>query len=154
MILKRWTLVVTLFVLVFPSSLFAAEKEGNEDHKKDEDVNEGTLLLFDENTPRSAHFSFDIKESKRLVPKTNDFELIHFAPMSNRIGERWVLITVKNKASGHRFLKSEYIVATFANGDQANPTNLNVSVESRQVITKNIFFGVKKFPVVTLEMQP
>ena len=86
--------------------------------------------------------AFDIQESIRLLPKPNDFEILHFAPMSNNNGERWVLITIKNKAAGHRMLKSEHIVATFANGYQRNPTNLNESVEAGQNLTKQIYFGV------------
>ena len=74
--------------------------------------------------------------------------------MSNKIGERWVLITVKNSSSGRRLLKSEYIVATFGNAEQANPIDVNESVGSGEVFSKTILFGVNKFPVVILEIQP
>ena len=64
------------------------------------------------------------------------------------------MITVKNTAAGRRFLKSEHIVATFVNEEQINPRDLNESVDGVKVVSKTIFFGVKKFPIVMLEIQP
>ena len=144
MILKRLGLIIFIFAFIFPLISFAGENN----------VNKGNLLLFDENTPRQDTFSFDIDESERLKPRANDFELIHYAPMSNKKGERWVLITVKNTSTGRRFLKSEHIVATFVNEEQINPIDLNESVDGGKVFSKTIFFGVNKFPIVMLEIQP
>ena len=61
---------------------------------------------------------------------------------------------MRNNAGGSRILKSEYIVATFANGDQAYPDKLNESVDPGDTLARQIFFGIHKFPIVTLEMQP
>jgi hypothetical protein len=149
MILKRLGLIIFIFAFIFPLISFAGEKNVNKDN-----VNKGNLLLFDENTPRQDTFSFDIDESERLKPRANDFELIHYAPMSNKNGERYVLITVKNTSGGRRFLKSEHIVATFVNEKQINPIDLNESVDGGKVFSKTIFFGVNKFPIVMLEIQP
>ena len=79
MILKRLGLIIFIFAFIFPLISFAGEKIVNKDN-----VNKGNILLFDENTPRQDTFSFDIDESERLKPKANDFELIHYAPMSNK----------------------------------------------------------------------
>jgi hypothetical protein len=144
MILKRMGLIIFIFAIIFPLRSFAGENKMNKDN----------LLLFDENTPRQDTFSFDIDESELLKPRANDFELLHYAPMSNEIGERWILITVKNTAAGRRFLKSEHLVATFVNEKQVNPIDLNESVDSGKVFSKTIFFGVNKFPIVMLEIQP
>ena len=149
MILKRLGLIIFIFAFIFPLISFAGENNVNKDN-----VNKGNLLLFDENTPRQDTFSFDIDESERLKPRANDFELIHYAPMSNKNGERYVLITVKNTSVGRRFLKSEHIVATFVNEEQINPIDLNESVDGGKVFSKTIFFGVNKFPIVMLEIQP
>jgi hypothetical protein len=73
--------------------------------------------------------------------------------MSNKMGERWVLISVRNTAAGNRFLKSEHIVATFADGRQANPRGVNESVEGGAQLTKTISFGVNKFPIVAIEIE-
>jgi hypothetical protein len=144
MIFKRLGLIIFIFAFIFPLVSFAGEK----------DVNKDNLLLFDENTPKFDKFSFDIDELERLKPKKNDFELLHFAPMSNQIGERWVLITVRNKATGHRILKSEHIVATFVNGKQAYPVVIEKSIDGGEDFSETIFFGVSKFPIVMLEIQP
>ena len=144
MILKSLGLIIFIFAFIFPLISFAGEKNVNKDN----------ILLFDENTPRQDTFSFDIEESERLKPRANDFELIHYAPMSNKKGERWVLITVKNTSTGRRFLKSEHIVATFVNEEQINPRDLNESVDGGEVFSKSIFFGVTKFPIIMLEIQP
>ena len=144
MILKSLGLIIFIFAFIFPLISFAGEKNVNKDN----------ILLFDENTPRQDTFSFDIDESERLKPRANDFELIHYAPMSNKNGERWVLITVKNTTTGRRFLKSEHIVATFVNEEQINPRDLNESVDGGDVSPKTIFFGVTKFPIIMLEIQP
>ena len=152
MIIKKQAIMIFLFSLICPVILFAGQNDRKD--TKGMDVNEENLLFFNENTPKFDKLPFDIDESNRLKPKRNDFELIHFAPMSNKIGERWVLLTVKNTASGRRFLKSEYIVATFANAKQANPIHINESVDPGKIFSKTIFFGVNKFPVIMLEIQP
>ena len=152
MIIKREASIIFLFALIFPVVLFAGQNDG--DDTQNIGINEENLILFNDNTPKFDKFPFDIDESKRLRPKANDFELINFTPMSNKIGERWVLLSVKNTSSGRRFLKSEYIVATFANAEQANPININESVEPGKIFSKTVFFGVNKFPVLTLEIQP
>ena len=144
MILKSLGSIIFIFAFISPLISFAGEKNVNKDN----------ILLFDENTPRQDTFSFDIEESERLKPRANDFELIHYAPMSNKKGERWVLITVKNTSTGRRFLKSEHIVATFVNEEQINPRDLNESVDGGDVSSKTIFFGVTKFPIIMLEIQP
>jgi hypothetical protein len=152
MIFKKQALMIFLFALVCPVTLFAGEHDGKD--IKSIYVNEENSLLFDENTPKFDKFPFDIDEAKRLKPEANDFELVQYAPMSNKIGERWVLITVKNTSSGHRFLRSEHIVATFTNEEQANPIDLKESVDPGEIFSKTIFFGIKKFPVLMLEIQP
>ncbi len=151
MFLNRLGLIIFIFAFIFPVISFSGENGG--EYRKDKEVDEDTLLLFDD-TPRFDKLSFDIDDSDRLKPKANDFELLHFAPMSNKNGERWVLITVRNTSTGRRFLKSEYIVATFVNEEQKNPTGLNESIDAGQIFSKAIFFGVNKFPIVMLEIQP
>lgn len=151
MFFRRVESIILLFAYFFPLVSFAGENVG--EYGKEKYVDEDRQLLFDD-TPRFDNLYFDIDESDRLKPKANDFVLLHFAPMSNKIGERWVLITVKNTSAGHRILKSEHIVATFANEQQKNPIDLSESIDAGQIFSKAIFFGVNKFPIVMLEIQP
>jgi hypothetical protein len=149
---RKPVLTIFWFALFWPVVLFSGQNDGED--TMGVDVTEENRILFDEDTPKFDKFPFDIHESKRLRPKANDFELERFEPMSNRIGERWVLITVKNTSSGRRFLKSEHIVATLANAKQTNPAQINESVDPGETITKTIFFGVHQFPILMLEIQP
>jgi hypothetical protein len=142
-------LVIT--VLFVPLIIFAGEND--EEYRNTNNVDENTLLYF-EDTPRFENLSFDIDGVVRLKPKVNDFELVSFAPMSNKVGERWALVTVRNKASGRRFLKSDYLVATFANEVQSYAIEIDESVDGGQTLSKIIFFGINKFPIVMIEIQP
>ncbi len=154
MVLKRLFTALLLFAMVCPAMLFAGEKKGEREYKSGRAVSEDTIFRFDENTPDFSGFSFNIDKSEQLEPTSNDFELIHFAPMSNKIGERGGLLTVRNTSSGRRYLKSEYVVATFANADQANPIDLNEIVDPGEVYTLTINFGVHKYPIVMIKIQP
>lgn len=145
-------LILFLSLSLVPTAIWAETLQKME--KRKARLAEERLLFFDPNTPQNVDFFFDIEESERIRPKKSDFQLVYFAPMSNEIGERWALITVKNTASGHRFLRSEHIVATFADGHQANPKNLSQGVEPGQVLTETIFFGNNRFPIVVVDMEP
>ena len=73
--------------------------------------------------------------------------------MSSEFGERWVIITVENTSSGRRFLKSENVVATFADGSQLNPDHLDEYARGGELLTKTIFFGIRKFPIVKVDVR-
>jgi hypothetical protein len=149
-------LIITAFLFFSMSSIlfFASGQADAEQVMKVREANKNTLLLFDENTPQFKNFYFDIDEHERLKPRPNDFELIEFAPMSNKRGERWVLVTVHNTAAGRRFLTKDHLVATFANAHQAYPSALNEKIDAGETFTTTIPFGVYSFPIVILEIQP
>ena len=66
-----------------------------------------------------------------------------------------MLVTVRNTAAGRRFLKRDHLVATFVNAHQAYPSNdLEEEIEAGESFTTTIPFGIYKFPIVLLEMQP
>ena len=74
--------------------------------------------------------------------------------MSNDLGERWVMVTVRNTASSRRLLKRDYLVANVWDGTQANPDKLNEHVDAGELFTQTISFGKNKFPIIMLEIQP
>jgi hypothetical protein len=154
MISKKLSAITLVLFFTCVVVLYASGRADAEQVTKVREASKNTLLLFDDNTPHVGEFYFDIDEHERLKPRENDFELVQFAPMSNTRGERWVLITVRNTAAGRRFLKREFLVATFANGDQSYPINLNESVDAGDSFTNTISFSVNKFPIVMLEIQP
>ncbi|MGD8911433.1 MAG: hypothetical protein PVJ68_01645 [Candidatus Thiodiazotropha sp.] len=138
-------LPIYLIVVLVSGEIYA------DDSTDDSQDNGDEFLLFDDNTPKFDKYSFNIEESERLKPKENDFEMINYSPMSNKAGERWVLVTLRNNSTGQRFLKSEYIVATFASGEQSNPQFADQKVDGGGIVTKTIYFGTNKFPIVLLE---
>ncbi len=111
------------------------------------------FLLFDEITPRGVDWHFSIDGIERLRPQKNDFQLLHFIPMSNDLGERWALVTVKNTSKGHRFLKNEHLVATFANGSQTIAVLKSERIPGEGMVSRSVFFGTNKFPIVMVEIE-
>jgi hypothetical protein len=154
MISKRLPAITLLLFFTCAVVLCVSGQADAEQVMKVREANKNTLLLFDENTPQFKNFYFDIDEHERLKPRPNDFELIEFAPMSNKRGERWVLVTVHNTAAGRRFLTKDHLVATFANAHQAYPSALNEKIDAGETFTTTIPFGVYSFPIVILEIQP
>lgn len=117
----------------------------------DTDSGKDRNLRFDPPlNPNIKALHFDIKEI--LNPKPNDFELTEAAPMSNELGERWVLITLFNTASGQRLLKNENIVVTFANGDQSYAKELDETLKAKESLTKAVFFGRHRFPIIRVDV--
>ena len=72
--------------------------------------------------------------------------------MSNALGERWVLLTVRNNSTGSRVLKGEHLVATFANDQRRHARSLDKRIAGHTVRTLAISFGQNNFPIVQVEM--
>ena len=115
------------------------------------DVTEGTALRFDQAQPALPEPSF--VNPQALKPEKGDFRIEHYAPMSNDLGERWALITLRNGSDGARLLKNEHLVATFADGTTAYAGNLNQRVEGGGLYTQAVFFGASRFPIVRIEVR-
>jgi hypothetical protein len=145
--------LVKNFLICFVITLVSYEVNADDSSDGSQGMDD-EYLLFDDNTPKFDWYSFKAKETERLKPKANEFRMINYSPMSNKIGERWVLVTLRNTSTEQRFLKSEYLVATFANGEQTNPGFVDHKVDGGGVITRTIYFGINKFPIVLLENQP
>ncbi len=110
-----------------------------------------TVLHFDQ--PQVSLNSLEFNYDDELKPTPNDFQIVEASYLSNNVGERWAIVTFKNTSLGQRFLKNEAIVATFANGDQANSSNLNETLKGNTRLTKAVFFGVHQFPIVSVQVE-
>lgn len=112
-------------------------------------VQPGQVLQFDrvQITGKEFHFTRD----PQLVPEKGPFALVESFAMSNDLGERWALVTVRNTLNSDRFLKDEHLVATFADGSQAYARNLNERLGGREVFSGSVFFGHSPFPIVQVE---
>ena len=136
--LRSLVIVPGLLIFLSPNWAFAEDMAGKE-----------RAIQFDQTEVTHLQFRFE----NELKPKRNDFELRNAAFMSNEIGERWVMITVENTSSGRRFLRRENVVATFADGSQFNPSHFDENVRAGELLTKTIFFGVRKFPIVKVDVR-
>ncbi len=112
---------------------------------------EDRVLYFDPALPAVGELRFQRDDD--LDPDTNDFRIVHAAFMSNNLGERWALLTIENTANGQRLLKDEYLVATFANGSQAEAIGVEETVKPRQRITKTVYFGLHRFPIIAVSSE-
>jgi hypothetical protein len=112
---------------------------------------EDITLHFDHPQGKLTHVDFRQKEV--IKPVTNDFELIEAAFMSNNIGERYAVVTIKNTWPGQRIFRNENIVATFANGRQSYAHGLDEILKAGERLTKTIFFGSHRFPIVRVQLK-
>ena len=136
--IRSLVIVPGLLIFLFPNWAFAEDVLGKE-----------RIMQFDQTKVTHPRFRYE----NGLKPKPNDFRLREAAFMSNEIGERWAIITVENMSSGKRLLTRENIVATFADGSQANPSHLDETARAGELLTKTIFFGVRMFPILKVDVR-
>lgn len=146
--------ILSIFLLAFPMISLSGNHEIANDQTTSDEALEEKMLLFEDNFPRNQSINIKIDESRRIKPHQNDFNLVHFAPMSNKLGERWALVTVENSSAGQRILKDERLVATFANGDQSRALDLHEELKPGENLSKTIFFGTNKFPIISIQVEP
>lgn len=112
--------------------------------------NRDSMLHFDQ--PQAPITSLEFKQTDPLRPASNDFQIVEASYFSNKLGERWAIVTFENTSTGRRFLKNDAIVATFANGSQAYAQNLDETFKGSERMTKSVFFGIHKFPIVEVRV--
>ncbi|WP_152390054.1 hypothetical protein [Azotobacter salinestris] len=128
-----------LMMILFSGCVFAFDNE------KDKSIR------FEETPLKNADIHCDNDDD--LLPERNDFELIDYSVMSNEQGERFALVTIKNKSSGQRFFVNNDLVALLGNcsrvlAHEFEPYRLN----GGEQITKQIYFGFQRYPIVKLLM--
>ncbi len=106
-------------------------------------------LHFDDTREEFGELYF--KDEAKIEPEGSVFEIIEKHFMSNALGERWAVITIKNTSPGKRLLKNENVVATYANGSQSYAQNIDEALDGHEVLTKAVLFGVHKFPILMIE---
>lgn len=83
-----------------------------------------------------------------VFPDISEFEVLNFAPMSNEKGERWVVITINNLASGRRTLSHKHLLALMADGSRIHPVETSQSFQANETLSIVINFGESKFPLL------
>ena len=149
--LLRLTLAGALIAIVMISFIFAIPVESSvaEIYKKRSHKDQ-SALRFDDVLVRITEYHF--KEEDKIEPAPSAFAIVNYAPMSNELGDRWALVTVRNTSSGGRFLRNKFMVARFANGTRAEARNLDDRVDGGGIYSKAVFFGYSAFPIINIEV--
>ena len=135
---------ITLFLLILLPLLFLPSPIFCGDYEREDDV-----LNFDE-IPIIDQRIY-LKNDNKIFPAYSDFELIYFAPMSDRKGNRWALVSVQNTSTGTRILTNKHILATFADGSKKFPKSIEATLSAGEFFSETIEFGNSRFPIVKVE---
>lgn len=130
-------LILTLLAIGFINYGYASERNELSDS-----------LMLEQSIVNADVIQF--KNDEKLYPEVSSFKIIQSVTMSNERGERWATITLQNQAAGRRILKSEHIMAVFANGKRKYPTLDEYTLESGETQSISMFFGKNKFPILKL----
>lgn len=87
---------------------------------------------------------------RNVRPIQSDFELINSVLMSNEVGDRWAVVTVRNNASGSRALQEKHLMGLLGNGERVAPESFTVNLSAKEILSTTVFFGRYKFPLLTI----
>ncbi|MDN3682590.1 hypothetical protein QWZ04_19980 [Vibrio tapetis subsp. quintayensis] len=124
-----------LFVILLCTA-FPASSEENETLTIDQVVVESVDLAF--------------SNESNTQPELSEFGIQNYVLMSNDLGERWAVVTVKNKASGRRTLTQKHFLAVLANGDRIFPNEFSQFFNRNETMSVTISFGQNKFPILSI----
>ena len=128
-----YKLLLGLFCLSC-SPLFAAEQSES--------------LTIDRTVPNAGSIIFPNDEN--IKPKSSNFRLLDYVLMSNELGERWAVVTIRNQSSGNRTFEHEQLMALFADGRRKVPEAFSQHFKASETQSLTISFGKSKFPILHL----
>lgn len=105
-------------------------------------------LTVEQRVPQNVALAFP--NDQQLAPQISDFEVVNFVPMSNEVGERWAVVTLKNQASGRRTFNQTQIMALVGDGDRIHPNAISQVFEAKETLSIVVNFGVNKFPLLSV----
>jgi len=111
-------------------------------------ANDLEVLTVDRAFTDSMNLSFP--NNKNIKPDASDFKIINYILMSNAIGERWGVVSVKNISSGNRILRQGHLMALFANGERKNPAHYKTNFKGNETRSFTVSFGENKFPILSI----
>ena len=86
-----------------------------------------------------------------IEPDLSDFTVKNYILLSNDLGERWVVVTLKNESSNHRTLTEKHLLSTLANGEHIFPADFSQTFKGKEVMSVTINFGLNKFPILSIQ---
>lgn len=103
-------------------------------------------LWIDTSVPVDIELAFPNRTD--IQPDVSEFSVLNFVPMSNELGERWVVLTIHNQASGSRTLEHKHIMALLADGTRVLPEKMSQRFLANEVLSLVVNFGESKFPLL------
>lgn len=110
-----------------------------------------TSLMIERSVDSDIDLNFPNED--HIHPSNSDFKVVNYTLMSNELGERWAVVTLKNTASGNRIFEKKHLLALFANGDYIHPKTEKHAFEGKEIQTLTLFFGINKFPILKIYTQ-
>ena len=126
--------LATAYILLIPVSSVAVETD--------------KTLSF-EVTPYK-HTKIYCENDDNIKPSKNDFELLDYTALSSEQGDRFVLVTIKNTSSGQRLFNQSSVVAILSDCTRIRPLNIELTFSGNEVLTKQLNFGINKYPILKL----
>ena len=108
------------------------------------------IIRFEDSELRDSHLFCDDKYD--LEPKRNQFNLMDYSVMGTENGERFALITIENTSHGQRIFSNEHVVAVLGNCERVAPLEFRHKMDSGEIISREIYFGYQRYPIVQLLM--
>ncbi|WP_366942489.1 hypothetical protein [uncultured Shewanella sp.] len=112
---------------------------------------ENEALNVDQVSVSASDLSFP--NDRNIQPSRSDFFIKNYVLMSNDLGERWALITIKNNSAGRRTLSEKHILALVADGERIFPHDFSHSFKAHETLSITIAFGQNKFPILSVYTQ-
>lgn len=109
-------------------------------------ANDDEVLNIDRSVSADLQLAFPNDEN--IVPNQSDFDVLNYVLMSNELGERFAVITLKNTASGNRGFEQKYLMALFADGTRKSPDAIKLNFRAKEIQSVTVAFGMSKFPIL------
>lgn len=109
---------------------------------------EENVLMIDQMPDKNVQLAFP--NEANIQPKSGDFSVISYVPMSSEDGDRWAIVTLKNTSSGSRILESQYLIGLFADGARRTPLEYKQTLNGGETVSITLAFGRHKFPLLSV----
>lgn len=99
-------------------------------------------------TPLPSNLQLAFPNESNIQPEESPFVVESVVPMSNELGERWAVVTLRNSVSGRRTLNHKHLMALVADGTRLHPEPFTQSFLANESLSIVVNFGLRKFPLL------
>lgn len=98
----------------------------------------------------SGELKLNFPNDDNIQPRKSSFRVLNFVLMSNELGERWAIVTLKNSSTTKRTFDHEQLMALFADGMRREPLAYKAVFDGLESQSLTISFGFSKFPILDI----